>query len=333
MKSKLALKTLILSSTIFLSLTSFSSAFAQRTSRLVKTPQITRTNTVPTAKPVPETKLTQATPQQTVIYVNPQTGSDSSATATSDSTPYRTISYALQRATPGTTIQLASGRYTSETFPLTLKAGVTLKGNESGQGQGVEIVGGDSYMSRTFARQNVTIVAQENAQILGVTVTNPNSRGTGIWIESGQAVIRNNTFINSKREGIFVTGNAAPRIENNRFTNNDANGISVAKEAKGEIRNNVFDNTGFGIAIGGTSTPIVSDNQIRGNRNGIVLTDSAHPRLISNFIEDNRDYGLVIMGQSEPNLDRNTFKGNQKQDQFRVSPLPQQAPPDDATSK
>ncbi len=327
MTSKLVFRTLTFSSAIVLSLTSFSSAFGQKASRSVITPQVTRTGTVPIAISS-ALKLTQAATQQTVLYVNPQTGNDSSSAGASGTTPYRTISYALGHAVAGTTIQLASGGYTSEAFPLVLKAGVILKGNESQQGQGVEIIGGDSHISRTFARQNVTIIAQENAQILGVTVTNPNSRGTGIWIESGQPIIRNNTFTKSKREGIFVTGNAAPRIENNRFANNDANGISVAKEATGEIRSNIFNNTGFGITIGGTSTPIVSDNQIRGNRNGIVLTDSAHPQLISNLIEDNRDYGLVILGLSEPSLDRNIFKNNQKQDQFRVSPPPQQMPPE-----
>lgn len=324
MKTKLIFQSLISTATI-LSLTSFSTAFAQKTSAQIKTPQVTPTK-IPVTTPAvaPRQKLLAL---QTVLYVNPQTGNDSAASGKSESTPYRTISYALSQSAAGATIQLATGKYSSETFPLIVKSDVILKGNESGQGQGVEIIGGNSHMSRIFAGQNVTIVAQENAQILGLTITNPNSRGTGIWIESGQPIVRNSTFINNKREGVFVTGNASPRIENNRFANNDANGISVTKEANGEIRNNVFDNTGFGIAIGGNSTPLVADNQIHGNRNGIVLTDSAHPRLQSNAIDDNRDYGLVIMGLSEPTLDRNTFKGNQKQDQFRVSPQPQQAPP------
>jgi parallel beta-helix repeat protein len=323
MKLKLAFTFLAFSSTLFLNSCNIDAAYAKQ-------------NTV-TTKPTPTKKVltTQTAPaiQQTIIYVNSQSGTDNSSAGKSESSPYRTISYALQQATSGTTIQLASGKYSNETFPLVIKPSVTLKGNESGQGQGVEIVGGDFHMSRAFARQNVTIVAQENTQISGITITNPNSRGTGIWLESGEAIIRNNSFINNKREGVFVTGNAAPRIENNRFANNDANGISVTKQARGEIRNNIFDNTGFGIAIGGNSAPLVSDNQIRGNRNGIVLTDFAQPKLQSNSIENNRDYGLVIMGQARPNLDRNNFKGNQKQDQFQVSPLPQEAPPEEATSK
>ncbi|BAZ09736.1 hypothetical protein NIES4071_15460 [Calothrix sp. NIES-4071] len=264
---------------------------------------------------------------QVILYVNPQSGTDNVTAGKTLTTPYRSISYALGQATPGSVIQLASGRYYSESFPLIIKSDVILLGNENAQGQGVEIIGGDSYMSRTFAKQNVTLVAQDNSQIAGITITNPNVRGTGVWVELGQPIIRNNNFINSKREGVFVTGNAAPKIENNRFSHNDANGVSVASYAKGEIRNNIFDNTGFGVAIGGNSTPLVSDNQIRGNRNGIVLTDSAKPKLLSNLIENNSDYGLVIIGQSEPSLDRNTFKDNKKLDQFRVIPTLQPEAP------
>jgi parallel beta-helix repeat protein len=311
MSFRVLFKSLTFSSIILLNLTNISQAQLQKPSIILK------------ATPA-------ANVQQATIYVNPKSGADIASAGKNETAAYRSISYALQQATLGITtiIQLAPGEYSHEIFPLIVKSNVIIKGNESGQGQGIEIIGGDSYMSPTFARQSVTIVAQENAQISGVTVTNPNSRGTGIWIESGQPIVNHNTFINNKREGVFVTGKAAPQIENNRFANNDANGISVAKEAKGEIRNNVFDNTGFGIAIGGNSAPLVLYNQIHGNRNGIVLTDFAQPRLQSNSIEDNSDYGLVIIGQAKPDLDRNNFKGNQKQDQFQVFPIFQQVPPE-----
>lgn len=258
------------------------------------------------------------TPQR-ILYVNPQSGTDTNTAGTTATKPLQSITYALQQATPGTTIQLATGEYTRENFPLILKPGVTLKGNDSQQGQGVVITGGNYYLSRTFARQNVTIVAGKETQISGVTITNTNTRGTGIWVESSNPVIRNSTFIKSKREGIFVTGNAAPRIENNRFVNNDANGLSIAKDAKGEIRGNIFENTGFGIAIGGNSTPLVSNNQIRDNRNGIVLTDAAHPNLSSNIIENNREYGLVVMGKARPDLSNNSFRANKRNDQLNIA--------------
>lgn len=266
---------------------------------------------------------TEKTPvSEPIIYVNPTTGTDSSS-GSSEASAYQTISFAIEQATPGTIIQLAPGQYNTEPFPLVVKSGITLRGNENSQGKGVEIIGGGLYNSQVFARQDITILTQGNAKISGLTVTNNNSRGTGIWIESGQPIIQNNTFTSNKREGVFVTGKAIPNIENNRFIRNDANGISITKQAGGEILNNIFESTGFGIVIGGNSTPTVSNNKIYSNRNGIVLTDFAKPQILSNNIENNTDYGVVIIGQAKPNMDKNTFARNRKKDMFQAVPYSQ----------
>lgn len=249
--------------------------------------------------------------QQRILYVNPTTGSDSPNSGQSEAAPLRSITYALQQAESGTTIQLASGQYTAESFPLNLKSGVTLQGNEMQQGQGVVVYGGGSHTSPTFARQNVAIVAAANSLINGVTVSNPNTRGTGIWIESVSATVRNCTLSNNKREGIFVTGSGSGQIENNAFTENGGNGISLAKDAAGEIRGNVFERTGYGIAVGGNATPSIVNNQIRNNRSGIVATQSARPTLQGNTIENNTQYGIIALADAQPiELNNNTLRNN-----------------------
>ncbi|MFB2833361.1 DUF1565 domain-containing protein [Floridanema evergladense] len=246
------------------------------------------------------------------VYVNPQTGNDS-AGAGNQVAPYRTITFALQQAQPGTVIQLAPGSYTAQTgevFPLTVKSGVILRGDDSTRGQGIVIVGGNKYLSPTFAGQNVTILAEGAAEIRGVTVTNPLKRGTGIWVESGNPTIANCTFADSKREGIFVTGEANPKIENNLFTRNDANGISVARAAKGQILRNQFQSTGFGIAIGGTSSPLVAENRILQNTDGVYINDSARPVLRNNLIQNNARSGIVVTINAQPDLGTDTEPGN-----------------------
>ncbi|MGD1872938.1 MAG: DUF1565 domain-containing protein [Mastigocoleus sp.] len=288
-----------------------------------------------------ETKSNPQTPTdpgvekvEKIIYVNPQTGIDKPLTANSEAIAqgippqdssqmpivYQTISFAIAQATPGTIIQLAPGEYNAEKFPLVVKPGISLRGNESGKGKGVEIKGGGLYGNRVFARQNVGIIAQGNAKISGLTITNDNLGGIGIWIESGKPSILNNTFSGNKREGVFVTGKATPRIENNRFTKNHNSGVCITKKAGGEIRNNIFENTGFGISIGGNSTPVVSNNKIYSNRNGIVLTDFAKPQILLNNIENNSDYGVAILGQAEPDMQENTFVRNRKKDMFQSIP-------------
>lgn len=258
---------------------------------------------------------TNAPAGQTIIYVNPTSGRDEPGAGLGQATPYRTITYALQQAKPQNTIQLAPGSYTSqsgEKFPLVLKPNVTLQGDESTNGKTVTIIGGGPYTSSTFGNQQITILAANTATLSGVTVTNPNKRGTGVWIETTSPVIRKSTFTNNKREGIFVTGiktvfnpNVAdPRIEDNIFINNSASGISVAKQSQGDIRSNVFRKTGFGLVIGGTATPLISDNLITDNKNGVVVSDSARPVLRINRLENNTENGIVISGfsQAQPDL-------------------------------
>jgi parallel beta-helix repeat protein len=263
-----------------------------------------------------------------VIYVNPELGTDTSGAGASEAAAYKTITFALTQAEPGTVIQLAPGNYTSETgetFPLTLKSGVTLRGDEATKGEKVVINGGGEYISPTFARQNVAIRAEKETTISGVTVTNTNTRGTGLWIESANPIVTNSTFANSNRDGIFITGTASPKIEANQFIKNGGNGISVARAAQGEIRNNVFQSTGFGLAIGGTSSPLVSDNQIQQNKDGIYVSEAARPILRNNVIQNNDRDGVVATVNAQPdigsvdNAGQNLIRGNKRYDLYNAT--------------
>jgi len=221
--------------------------------------------------------------------------------------PFRTITYAIQQAKPGTLIQLAPGNYTAEsgeTFPLVLTPGITLRGDEATSGQTVVIKGSGQNRSATFGTQNVTIRAAENTTISGVTATNPQSRGTGLWIESNNPVVRKNTFRESLREGIFVTGTATPRVEENIFFGNSASGMTVVRAAKGEIRNNLFQKTGYGIAFGENAAPLLVNNRFTENRVGVTVSESARPILRGNIFENNVEGGVAIaaFSQGQPDL-------------------------------
>lgn len=257
------------------------------------------------ANHLPLETIAQMPVGSSVIYVNPATGNDSPSSGSSAAAAYRTITYALQQASAGTVIQLAPGSYTAQTgevFPLIVKSGVTLRGDEGTKGATIGIIGGGSYISPTFAGQNVTLRAEKDSQVSGVGITNPNTRGTGLWIESTNAVVRNNTFSKSKREGVFVSGTANPLIEGNIFTQNDGNGLSVARQSTGQVRGNVFNNTGTGIAVTETASPLIVGNQIVSNRDGIVVANDAAPVLRENIIQSNRDNGVVAIANAKPDL-------------------------------
>ena len=256
--------------------------------------------------------LTAPVPASAIIYVNPATGVDSGDGKTA-ATPHKTITYALSQAQPNTVIQLAPVNYNSEVgevFPLVVKQGVTLRGDEATKGETTIITGGGQYISPTFARQNITLQAEKDSTITGVSITNANTRGTALWIESTNPTVKNNTFVNNNRDGIFLTGTAAPKISDNVFIRNGGNGISVARSAQGEIRNNLFDDTGFGMAIGGTSAPLVADNQFIQNKDGLFISDSAHPVLRNNVIEKNKRDGVVVSVNAQPDLGTAESPGN-----------------------
>ncbi|MEA5582479.1 DUF1565 domain-containing protein [Nodularia harveyana UHCC-0300] len=258
------------------------------------------------------TLIAQVPTSATIIYVNPETGTDTSGVVTTADAPYKTISFALRQAQPGTIIQLAPGTYSTESgeqFPLLINPGITLRGDESSKGQGILVTGGGSYASRTFAVQNITILANNNTTVAGLTVTNSNQRGTAVWVESSNPTIQNNTFTNSAREGVFITGTSNPQVENNRFVQNQGNGISIASKAQGEIRNNLFQDTGFGLAVGGTSTPLIEGNQIIQNQDGLYISQSAKPVLRKNVIQNNKRDGIVATVNALPDLGTNDNPG------------------------
>ena len=237
------------------------------------------------------------------FYVNPATGSDTNLG--SQQAPFKTITQALKQATIGTKIQLTDGNYgaaSGEVFPLTVPDGVIVVGNETNKGSSIFIEGSGSYLSRTFAGQNVTFVLLNSAELRGVTVTNLASRGSGVWVESTTPIIANNTFTKCKREGVFTTGDANPVILGNVFTENVGNGIAIAKNSQGKIQGNICFKTGYGIAISDTASPTILDNKISENRSGIIVSGSARPVLRNNLSENNTDDGLTVIGSALPDI-------------------------------
>ncbi|MEH2244480.1 DUF1565 domain-containing protein [Nostoc sp.] len=257
-----------------------------------------------------------------VLFVNPSVGDNSTGNG-SESAPVKTITQALRLAKANTIIMLSTGTYSAETgeiFPLMLKPGVSIQGNPSNQGKDIIIQGGGDYLSRSFAGQNVTIVGANQALLTGVTVTNSNRRGYGLWIESSNPVVAENTFTGSTQDGISVNGNAAPTISKNYFDRNGANGITIAGYSSPQVKENVFHQTGFGINIAQNATPIVIGNQIQHNRSGIVVQANARPILRNNSIQDNKEDGLVAIAQAMPDLGSasepggNQFQNNARYD-------------------
>ncbi|MBE9127831.1 MULTISPECIES: DUF1565 domain-containing protein [unclassified Coleofasciculus] len=194
-----------------------------------------------------------------LLFVNPATGDDNKGNGKADS-PFKTIARALQLAQPNTVILLAPGIYSAETgesFPLILKPGVTIQGNSRTRGQTIEIRGGGTFESSTAKSETITILGADQATLTGVTITNPNPAGYGLWIESSSPVVVDNTFTGNSNAGIVIKGNSAPTIRSNYFYNNGGKGIIADGTLQADVRENVFEGTE------NAALQLISDRQTR----------------------------------------------------------------------
>ncbi len=273
---------------------------------------------------------------QKVVYISPQ-GADTVDAGNVDR-PFRTITSAIS-ANPqaGTIFQLSNGTYSNasgESFPIRLPRGSALIGSQNGSTNGsIVINGGGRFISSTFASQNIAIAAANDSRIEGITITNNNPRGYGLWLESSRNVtIANNRFIGNTHDGIFLTGRANAYIGNNLFAENRGSGLSAVGSSTGEIRDNRFENTGFGLSIGQRSQVVLTNNNISRNVDGIIISNMAQPTLRGNAIADNQRNGLVVLSSSSGSprpdlgttlsLGNNIFRNNREFDINNATTIP-----------
>jgi parallel beta-helix repeat protein len=210
----------------------------------------------------------------------------------------------LQQAKAGTVVRLSPGTYSSPSvqFPIVVPAGVILLGDEKSQGQGTVLQGGGDWLSPSLGAHNVTVILQEGAELRGVTVTNPNPNGSGVWLESVRAIVARCTLRDCDREGLVATGSSLPLILDNIVQGNRLSGISLLRNSKGEIWGNTCRQMQMGIALGGDAAPLIARNNLTANAIGMVIAGNARPVLRVNRIEANQTDGISIQGNAQPDL-------------------------------
>jgi len=264
------------------------------------------------ANPTPWVAVSEIPATAPVLHIDPVNGNDGTATGAATA-PFKTITFALSRASGATILQLAPGEYSAdsgEVFPIRLRSGITLRGDETQFGINHRIIGGGSHMSRTLGRQSIAILADTGSEIRGVSVKNEGRRGYAIWVESAAPRILANTFSGNIHDGVFFTGQSQGWVEGNRFFKNGANGVSILGTSTPVIVNNLFQETGFGITIDQRSSPRIENNRVLNNRTGIIVGGSATPVIRGNLISENQDAGLVAITQAQPDLGSPATPGN-----------------------
>ncbi|MGF1569966.1 MAG: DUF1565 domain-containing protein [Nodosilinea sp.] len=242
------------------------------TAALGSDPALGQTSPAPADPTPPQSASPRA---YTLIHVSAVAGSDTSGDGT-QLRPYQTITYALRTAAPNSLVTLAPGEYSEtsgETFPITLKPGVTVQG-APGPGINQAVIRGSGiFSSAADGLMRATIVGVDAAGLGNVTVTNTDPAGYGLVVEAGSPVIRDNTFEGSGYGGAYLTGAGTPVIQGNHFTQNGVVGLAIAGRSTAEVRENLFDNTGIGIRVAPGAQPNILNNRIVQDQGGIILDD------------------------------------------------------------
>ena len=224
---------------------------------------------------------------QTVIFV------DASATGSGNGSnwanAYTSVQPALNAATSGKQVWVASGRYVGT---ITLKLGVALYGGFAG-----------TEDPATFDLADRDVVANEtilDGNQMGSVVTAPSGATAATRIDGFTITNGIGTLSQSYRYGggIYCSG-SAPTIAHNTITGNSAysgGGLCLRDSSSPTIANNT-----------------VSDNSAGNDGGGLCLRDSSSPTIANNTITDNSASssggGLGVMS-SAPSLTNNTITGN-----------------------
>ena len=193
-----------------------------------------------------------------IYYVSASAGLDTNSGT--QSSQFKTITRAMSVATrSGSTVQVAPGTYTSgETFPITVPAGVLLKGDEPNKGGGgtpTSIVGGGLAPGATAGSVGVALLPGTGSTIAGFTITNNGSftDRRGLILGNSSVTLRNNTVTGATHKvGIYIDASTNHVITGNRIVDNGGtgtgSGLAFSKGGVGsKVEDNVITGNGFGV--------------------------------------------------------------------------------------
>ncbi|MDH4246921.1 MAG: DUF1565 domain-containing protein [Deltaproteobacteria bacterium] len=222
-------------------------------------------------------------------YVNAATGSD--ANAGTEAAPFKTITKAMSVAVTGKSVKALPGTYDAangETFPIAIPAGVSLFGDETTKGTGVNgastsVIGG-GVVSGTD--QSVFKMAG-GALVAGLFLNNPT--GHALTTDAGGVVIRNNTVSGngSAFGGVVLVDLAGSHLVQGNiitgFTGIGGAGLAqgnTAPTALNRIEGNIITNNYYGVMaasnmdLGGGSAGSTGGNQLYCNGQNDFYTNS-----------------------------------------------------------
>lgn len=228
-----------------------------------------------------------------VLKVDPNRGQDPAQGATADL--FKTLTAALRQVSGNTLIQLAAGTYSRESgenFPIIVPSGTLVSGDEANQGRAVIIRGGGAFSGPQLGERSLALVLQGDAQVRGVTITNP--QGAGLGAEAGRPLVRACQIVQCSQDGIVVAGSAMPAILDCLLENLGNHGVIFSQRTKGEVRRCTVRRCSQGVAVRDEAAPLISESQCLSNQVGVAVYQSARPVLRRTQLVQNQTAGLLL---------------------------------------
>ena len=227
------------------------------------------------------------------IYVKPGGKSGASA-GKSASRPLGSLTAAINRAKPGTTIILAPGVYT-ENVSVNNKSNITIVG--AGE-QSTILAPANNDAFRVSNSSNITI---EN-----VWFRSQGSQGRGLIVMGSSVTLQDIKTDGTYGDGVIVTGNAGqPGVLNatsSQFNSSQTGtGLELDDGAVATINECTFNNNGTSPAATVTS-------------NGMVLFGGAKADITNSHFDGNTNAGMVASDHAQVTVQGSTLSFNQKGD-------------------
>lgn len=247
---------------------------------------------------------------QQVLYVDPAQGRDS-YDGHSASQPLKTLTTALRRSQPDTTIHLKAGLYSpssGETFPLTIPHGCQVKGETRSDRPSAILRGSGSWQHPSLGSQTVTCILLAGASLQNAIVTNTATRGIGLWLADGITHLQNIVVMQCPQYGAVMLGMALPTVHNSLFED-CGTGIAFLTQSKGQLEQVVCRRNDTGILLQDAAAPLIQTCLLEANTTGIAIIDTANPVLRNTRVITNQTYGVQISGQATADLGQSQDPG------------------------
>jgi nitrous oxidase accessory protein len=197
--------------------------------------------------------------------------------------PGQSIQSAVDKASPGDTLQITAGVYK--------QSGIIIRKSLTLIGEGYPVLDGNM-------EGNVLIIAAENLTIQGLKIINTGKSNMDDsaaikFFDSKNCVIKDNILENTFF-GLHFSNSSGMTITGNQIHANAIREFEV----------------GNGIHLWKCKNSLISKNKVSGHRDGIYLEFVTNTKAEENYVEKNMRYGLHFMFSHDNSYIRNTFKNN-----------------------